>query len=52
MRTLRQGGAEYIVKENGLRFIVNPSDYLDVGLFLDHRITARCCVKMQQANGF
>ncbi len=32
-------GAEYIVRENGLRFIINPSDYLDVGLFLDHRIT-------------
>lgn len=32
-------GAEFIVRENGLRFIINPSDYLDVGLFLDHRIT-------------
>jgi len=32
-------GAEYIVRENGLRFIINPADYLDVGLFLDHRIT-------------
>jgi 23S rRNA G2069 N7-methylase RlmK/C1962 C5-methylase RlmI len=32
-------GAEYIVRENGLKFIINPSDYLDVGLFLDHRIT-------------
>ncbi|MBK8196076.1 MAG: class I SAM-dependent methyltransferase [Lewinellaceae bacterium] len=32
-------GAEFIVRENGLRFIINPADYLDVGLFLDHRIT-------------
>ena len=32
-------GAEYIVRENNLKFIVNPTDYLDVGLFLDHRIT-------------
>ena len=32
-------GAEYIVRENGLRFIINPSDDLDVGLFLDHRDT-------------
>jgi len=29
----------FIVKENGLQFIVNLSDYLDTGLFLDHRIT-------------
>ncbi|ASV11368.1 SAM-dependent methyltransferase [Leptospira santarosai] len=27
------------VKENGLRFYVNLSDYIDTGLFLDHRIT-------------
>jgi 23S rRNA (cytosine1962-C5)-methyltransferase len=32
-------GAEYIVRENGLKFIINPSDYLDTGLFLDHRDT-------------
>jgi 23S rRNA (cytosine1962-C5)-methyltransferase len=32
-------GAEYIVRENGLSFIINPSDYLDTGLFLDHRNT-------------
>lgn len=30
---------EFIVEENGLKFIVNLSDYLDTGLFLDHRIT-------------
>ena len=30
---------EFVVTENGLRFIVNLSDYLDTGLFLDHRIT-------------
>ncbi|GAB3413759.1 class I SAM-dependent methyltransferase [Niabella aquatica] len=32
---------EYIVHENGLKFIVNLSDYLDTGLFLDHRITRK-----------
>jgi 23S rRNA (cytosine1962-C5)-methyltransferase len=35
-------GAEaafYIVHEGGLQFLVNLSDYLDTGLFLDHRIT-------------
>jgi 23S rRNA (cytosine1962-C5)-methyltransferase len=31
--------SEFIVEENGLKFIVNLSDYLDTGLFLDHRIT-------------
>jgi 23S rRNA (cytosine1962-C5)-methyltransferase len=30
---------EFTVLENGLKFIVNLSDYLDTGLFLDHRIT-------------
>jgi 23S rRNA (cytosine1962-C5)-methyltransferase len=30
---------EFIVEENGLQFWVNLSDYLDTGLFLDHRIT-------------
>ena len=30
---------EFIVPENDLKFIVNLSDYLDTGLFLDHRIT-------------
>ena len=30
---------EFIVRENGLKFIINLSDYLDTGLFLDHRTT-------------
>ncbi|MCB0630146.1 MAG: class I SAM-dependent methyltransferase [Saprospiraceae bacterium] len=30
---------EFEVQENGLTFIVNLRDYLDTGLFLDHRIT-------------
>ena len=30
---------EIVVDENGLKFIVNLSDYLDTGLFLDHRNT-------------
>jgi 23S rRNA (cytosine1962-C5)-methyltransferase len=40
---------EFIVHENGLKFIVNLSEYLDTGLFLDHRIT-RQMVK-EQSNG-
>ena len=31
--------SEFLVEENGLKFIVNLSDYLDTGLFLDHRVT-------------
>jgi len=30
-----------VVTEQGLRFLVNFTDYLDTGLFLDHRITRR-----------
>ena len=32
-------GREFTVVENGLGFIVNLTDYLDTGLFLDHRQT-------------
>ena len=39
----------FIVEEAGLKFKVNLSDYLDTGLFLDHRIT-RSMVK-QEASG-
>jgi 23S rRNA (cytosine1962-C5)-methyltransferase len=39
---------EFEVGENGLKFIVNLSDYLDTGLFPDHRITRRM-VKEQSA---
>ena len=44
-------GAEqdfFVVKEGGLFFKVNLSDYLDTGLFLDHRIT-RSMVKEKSA---
>ncbi|HNX26361.1 MAG TPA: bifunctional 23S rRNA (guanine(2069)-N(7))-methyltransferase RlmK/23S rRNA (guanine(2445)-N(2))-methyltransferase RlmL [Phycisphaerae bacterium] len=39
---------EYVVMENGLKFRVNLSDYLDTGLFLDHRI-ARQMVRNEAA---
>jgi len=39
---------EFEVEENGLKFLVNMSDYLDTGLFLDHRIT-RQMVREQSA---
>jgi len=31
----------FTVEENGLKFLVNLTDYLDTGLFLDHRITRK-----------
>ena len=33
------GAARRVVEEGGLKFWVNLRDYLDTGLFLDHRIT-------------
>ncbi len=36
---LEHQGVTRVVAENGLRFEVNLSDYLDTGLFLDHRPT-------------
>lgn len=36
---LTQNGHVRVVEENGLRFEVNLSDYVDTGLFLDHRDT-------------
>ncbi|MBS1782960.1 MAG: class I SAM-dependent methyltransferase [Bacteroidetes bacterium] len=39
---------ERIVHEGGLSFIINLTDYLDTGLFLDHRIT-RSMVREQAA---
>ena len=37
----RQGDEGHVIEiaEGGLRFLVNMSDYIDTGLFLDHRIT-------------
>ncbi|ANH83729.1 SAM-dependent methyltransferase [Niabella ginsenosidivorans] len=42
-------GNELTVQENGLKFIVNLTDYLDTGLFLDHRITRK--MVMEQSEG-
>ncbi len=38
---LAQQGVTRIVDEDGLRFEVNLSDFLDTGLFLDHRLARR-----------
>jgi len=39
----------FTVEENGLKFLVNLTDYLDTGLFLDHRVTRQ--MVRQQAQG-
>jgi 23S rRNA (guanine2445-N2)-methyltransferase / 23S rRNA (guanine2069-N7)-methyltransferase len=38
-RKVGEEGSFHTVLEDGLRFLVNFDDYLDTGLFLDHRIT-------------
>ncbi len=48
-RKKQSGSAQYerlatreqftVIEEHGLKFLVNFSDYLDTGLFLDHRLT-------------
>jgi len=40
---------EFVVEENGLKFLVNLTDYLDTGLFLDHRVTRQ--MVRDQSNG-
>lgn len=44
----RQGEAQqfYEIEEQGCRFLVNFADYLDTGLFLDHRITRALVAEM------
>ena len=34
-----EGGRPIVIEEAGHRFLVNLDDYLDTGLFLDHRLT-------------
>jgi 23S rRNA (cytosine1962-C5)-methyltransferase len=45
---LDEAAQEFEITEQGLRFIVNLSDYLDTGLFLDHRST-RAMVRAQSS---
>ena len=35
----RRPSGRFAVEEAGLEFLVNLDDYLDTGLFLDHRLT-------------
>jgi 23S rRNA (guanine2445-N2)-methyltransferase / 23S rRNA (guanine2069-N7)-methyltransferase len=45
-------GERHEVSESGLRFLVNFSDYLDTGLFLDHRPTRRLLASMAPGCSF
>jgi 23S rRNA (guanine2445-N2)-methyltransferase / 23S rRNA (guanine2069-N7)-methyltransferase len=45
-------GEFHRVSEGGLRFLVNFSDYLDTGLFLDHRLTRARLREMARGTRF
>lgn len=44
-----ESGAFHVISEGGLKFLVNFTDYLDTGLFLDHRPTR--AMMREQAGG-
>jgi 23S rRNA (guanine2445-N2)-methyltransferase / 23S rRNA (guanine2069-N7)-methyltransferase len=50
----RQGhqGAFHEVREGAYRFLVNFTDYLDTGLFLDHRLTRRLIGELASGRHF
>jgi 23S rRNA (guanine2445-N2)-methyltransferase / 23S rRNA (guanine2069-N7)-methyltransferase len=45
-------GAVHEVSEAGLRFLVNLTDYLDTGLFLDHRMTRALVRRLASGRDF
>jgi len=45
-------GATRVIGEQGLRFEVNLSDYLDTGLFLDHRTTRSLVRRYSEGKSF
>jgi 23S rRNA (guanine2445-N2)-methyltransferase / 23S rRNA (guanine2069-N7)-methyltransferase len=47
-----EGGKLYEVQEGGCRFLVNFTDYLDTGLFLDHRKTRAMLADLAQGRSF
>ncbi|MDY4610830.1 MAG: bifunctional 23S rRNA (guanine(2069)-N(7))-methyltransferase RlmK/23S rRNA (guanine(2445)-N(2))-methyltransferase RlmL [Sphaerochaetaceae bacterium] len=42
----------FIMRENGLKFMVNFTDYLDTGIFLDHRPVRRMIREMSDGKRF
>ena len=51
-KRIDQFGQTRIIEEQGLKFEVNLSDYIDTGLFLDHRNTRDLVRQQAKANGF
>jgi 23S rRNA (guanine2445-N2)-methyltransferase / 23S rRNA (guanine2069-N7)-methyltransferase len=49
---LDDSGVRHEVREGGLRFLVNFTDYLDTGLFLDHRVTRRMIADLAPGRAF
>jgi 23S rRNA (guanine2445-N2)-methyltransferase / 23S rRNA (guanine2069-N7)-methyltransferase len=49
---LGKSGRFHEVEEHGLRFLVNFQDYLDTGLFLDHRETRRLLGELAAGRDF
>ncbi len=45
-------GRTRIVDEHGLKFVINLHDYLDTGLFLDHRMTRQIIRKLAENKHF
>jgi len=49
---LSKQSEQFVVKEYGVELIVNLEDYLDTGLFLDHKLTRRMLGKMSNGKNF
>jgi len=47
-----EGGKFHEVREGDHKFLVNLEDYLDTGLFLDHRLTRQMIRKMARGKSF
>ncbi len=47
-----RSGSKKLMQENGHRFLINLSDYLDTGIFLDHRITRQMIASMAEGMDF
>ena len=62
VRERQEGAAQYqkqdqkdrktAVRENGLKFLINVYDYIDTGLFLDHRNTRQLIRKLANKRSF
>jgi len=49
---VEHGGRQHVVRESGLKFSINLTDYLDTGLFLDHRNTRRLIYRLARERSF